>query len=358
MTRRRLVLVLLAGALAALAIGVAARPGTAAPALSASTVSQGIRFFEARWSADPLDYLAAGQLARRYAERFGLEARLTDLHLAEAASRTAAALSPDQSRSLARLSSVLLTQHKFAPAAEAARQAVAVDSTDAEALGALADAALAAGDYPEAHRALRRLEPGKVATLSRWAGYLEEHGRWDEALPLRERICRALDRSRASSLSRAWCLTQWGRTALAGGRADQARALFGRALEVQPDYRGALEGLADLALAAGRDAAARKLYLRIATDAHPDLYLRLAGLAAREGQPEERDTWRARFAAAALDGEHEALYGPAIVQYYLDLGRNDSALAVARREFTRRPTLASRVLLNQVTRVAGSAGDG
>ena len=78
---------------------------------------------------------------------------------AEAIAREVLPIAPDTAVAFARLSLTLLSQHDFAGALEAAERAVMADSTDEAALGTLFDAALAAGRYGMAERALRALDP-------------------------------------------------------------------------------------------------------------------------------------------------------------------------------------------------------
>src|SRR5439155_334995 len=78
-----------------------------------------------------------------------------------------------------------------------------------------------------------------------------------------------------------------------------AAALFGRALETQPGYRAALEGLGDLAYARGDWGEAARLFRQIAADAHPDLYLRLAEAHWALGDSAAAAGWERAFLRAA-----------------------------------------------------------
>jgi tetratricopeptide (TPR) repeat protein len=129
---------------------------------------------------------------------------------------------------------------------------------------------------------------------------------------------------------------------------DAATALLRRALAVQPGFRGAIEGLANLAAARGRWAEAHRLYRRILSDAHPDLYLRLAEAAGQTGRRAEAERLEARFLATAGRPEHEALFGNVLALHYAERGRPadlDTALALARRDIARRPTVEGYDLL-------------
>ncbi len=325
------------------AFGTAGRPAGPDPA-DPTRLTAGIEFFEARWTADDRDYLAGRQLIGRYVTRFGLSANLADVDRAESIARRLTETSPEPASAWSALSGLLLMQHRFADAAAAADSALVLAPDHHEAIGAAADAALARGEYPRAEALLRRLPPGAVPTLTRWASFLDLAGRSTDAAVLQDRACRALARSQAPAVTQAWCLTQQAGMEL-GDNPDAARARLDAALALQPGYRGAIERLGGLAENRGDAPRATALYRQVATDAHPDLYLRLAAVEAEAGRPEQSRHWEVEFERAALGPDREALYGPAVTLYYLERDRVDDALAVAHREIGRRPTVESWDLL-------------
>jgi tetratricopeptide (TPR) repeat protein len=322
-------------------------------------VSAGIAFFQARWDRDDRDYLAGRQLVNRLIIRFGLEADLADVEHAEQIAARLIGVAPEPAAGWSRLSNVFLMQHKFADARDAADSALALAPGDPDAVGAAADAALAMGQYSRAEEFLRRLPAGNTGTLVRWAARLDLGGRSGDAAVLLDRACRALDRGAAPAATRAWCLTQLAAAEHGARGPDAAAARLRQALGIEPGYRGALEGLADLALAREQWERARDLYGRIATEAHPDLYLRLAEVLAELGDHSGAAQAEAAFERAALGPSREALYGPHIVAYLLSRGPAgaDLALAVARREVSRRPTVESWDLLAWTLLYAGEPSE-
>ncbi len=324
-------------------LGVRPAPVTGTAADTAVT-SRSIAFFEDRLARDSANDLVAGRLIQRYQMRFATGADLGDIHRAERLARRLLVTAPDTGIALARLSGVLLTQHRFAEALSVARQATATDPGDADALGARFDAALAGGRYAEADSTLRRLPGGALETTLRRAQWMAAQGRPRDAYREQERVCRRLDRSGAHPTARAWCLTELA--ALAPEPA--AEGLLRAALEAQPGYRGALEGLADRAHQRGDWSEARTLYRRIAADAHPDLYHRLAEAAVMAGDVGAARAFGDRFLALARDPRHEALFGSMAARFLADRGAPgdlDSALALASRDVARRPTVESYDLL-------------
>src|SRR5439155_1045288 len=201
-----------------------------------------------------------------------------DVRRAESLARSVLPLVSDTGGAYARLGAVYLTQHKFAAAYDASRRAVNWNPRNQGALGVLFDAAVATGRYAVAESALTRLTPGRLPYQFRAAHMLAMQGRMDGAYHALDHACVQLASAAARPQALAWCLTELAKIQLvrAGEGEPAAAALYQQALQVQPGYRAGIEGLADLAFARGDWRKARELFGRIAVDAHPDLYLRLA----------------------------------------------------------------------------------
>src|SRR2546428_9889178 len=180
---------------------------------------------------------------------------------------------------------IYLTQHGSREAYDAARRAVAGNSNNQEALGLLFDAAMATGRYAVAESTLNRLTPGRLPYQLRLAHFLAAQGRTDGAYHALERACGQLERAQVWPQAVAWCVTELAKIQHAREGEVAAAALFRRALAIQPGYRAALEGLADLAYARRDRREARPLYVCIAPDAPPDLYLRPAPVDRALGEP-------------------------------------------------------------------------
>ena len=311
-------------------------------------VDGAIAFFEKKLGRDPTNPLLAAHLASRYLSRFGLVAEPRDVERAEGLARRLVHLSRDRSRAWTRLSGALLARHAFGEALDAARTAVAADSADGDAWGALYDAAFAAGSYDEAERALTRLEPG-VARRVREAFWLGARGEADRAAARLQEACRTIAGWSDRETTVAWCLTELGHLELARKGPRAAAEIYAAALDAFPGYRVAVEGLADLAHARGDWSEAERLYHRVAVDAHPDLYLRLAETRRMQGDPTGAAVWEREFLRVVSAPGAEPLYAHPLALYYAKHGETrDLALAVALRDVERRPTVESWDVLAQV----------
>ncbi|HET6342538.1 MAG TPA: tetratricopeptide repeat protein [Gemmatimonadota bacterium] len=311
----------------------------AAPDLDVT--DEAIGWFETKLAADPTNPLLAAHLTSRYMGRFGLSADLDDVRGAERLARALIPLSRDKARAWTRLSEVLLARHAFGDALTAARRAVAADSADADAWGALYDAGYAAGSYAEAEVALTRLEPG-VARRVREAFWLSAGGESDRAAARLGEACRTIAGWNGRETTVAWCLTELGHLELARKGPSAAETVYVAALEAFPGYRAAVEGLADLAHARGDWPEAERLYRRIAVDAHPDLYLRLAETRRMQGDPAGAAAWDRKFLRVASERGAEPLYAHPLALYYAEREETRAlALAVALRDVRRRPTVES-----------------
>lgn len=344
MTRTRGVGVAAAAALGvALAIsGVAGSRGTASTAADTAIVSHSIDFFEGRLAGDPRNPMIGGQLVARYLMRFQVGANLEDVRRAEAVARAIMPLQSDTAGALARLGLIQLTQHRFAEAYAAARRAVRWNPRDQAALGLWFDAAMAMGRYGEADSALRRLTPGRLAYQLRLAHSLSARGGIDGAYYAMDRACRQLEQASAPPQVAAWCGTELAKLAHQRAGPGAAAALLKRALALQPGYRGAIEGLADLAYARGDWGEAARGYARIVADAHPDLYLRLSELSRALGDTARAAASEREFLRVARAPGAEPLYAHPLALFYADQAETrDSAVAVARRDVARRPAVES-----------------
>ncbi|HUP00762.1 MAG TPA: tetratricopeptide repeat protein [Gemmatimonadota bacterium] len=336
---------LICAALAGLAVALpprAAPPWEAYAAPDVSATSGAIAFFEGKLAGDPTNVLLAGHLTSRYMKRFQLVADLKDVERAEElARRVLLPLSRDRGEGWSRLAAILLARHEFIEAHAAAARAVAEDSDDATAWATLFDTAVAGGRYDEAREALTSLEPGSLPQRVRAAQWLDAHGRTESAFGRMSEACREIA-TWGRPLPYAWCLTELGGIELGRNGPRAAAALFTRALEVEPGYRGGVEGLADLAHARGDWAEAERLYRRIALDAHADLYLRLAEVRRARGDAPAADRWEREFLRVATAPGAEPLYGHPLALYWAARPETlDRALGVALRDVARRPAVES-----------------
>jgi tetratricopeptide (TPR) repeat protein len=344
-----------------------AAPAAREPALSeAMGRDRAIDYFEAALARDPRNPALKGQLISRLVLRFGATAELADLVRAETLAATALDLAPDRSAALARLSGVQLMQHKFGDALENASRAVAADSGSSEARGVLLEAAIAAGRYRIADAQAARLDPSTVSGQVRRAAWLDARGQTAVAVSMVTQACRELERSAAEPQAVAWCQTQLAGMIHNLRGPEEAERLLRRVLSRNPGYRGAVEGLANLALADGRVEEAITRYRSILSNAHPDLFLRLADAYRLAGKPDSAAAAEERFLSVAALPVNETLFGNVLALYYAEAGGRaglETALAVARREVDRRPTAESFDLLAWVhyrrgeVKAAGAASD-
>src|SRR5438094_2156258 len=336
------------GVALAISRAVAPRPGVAAASDTAIT-SRSIAFFETHLVQDPDNFMVGGQLVARYLMRFQVAADLEDVRRAEVVARSVLPRGSDTAGAFARLGVVYLTQHKFAEAYAAARSAVAWNPRNQEALGLLFDAGVATGRYAVAESTLSRLAPGRVSYQLRLAHWRTARGRTDGAYHAMAHACRQLPRAQIRPQAVAWCLTELAKIRHVREGEAAAAALYRRALEIQPGYRAALEGLADLAYARRDWAEAARLFRRIAADAHPDLYLRLAEAHSALGDSAAAARWERTFLRVARAPGAEALYAHPLALYYAERPLTlDTALAIARRDVARRPAVESYDVLSWV----------
>lgn len=313
--------------------------------------SGAIEFYEAKYAANHGHPTFGHRLIDFYALRFGWAADLHDLRRAEAIARELVGRARDASElggARARLSSLLLAQHEFERALNAANAAVEADPTN-PALGVLYDAAMAIGADRVADGALARMERGSVPWLVRASRVDLSEGRLEDALARMGRAYRELFRSPAPRQTVAWAATQLAEIEHQRSGPEAAARWHRRALEIAPGYRGALEGLADLARGRGEWREAESLYRRILAEAHPDLYLRLAEVRRAQGDAADARRWERRFLEVAARPEVEPLYARELALFYArNRAMYDRALEIAQREVARRPAAESWEMMTWV----------
>ncbi len=326
-----------------------AQAGGADPEAEAAVLAQTIKFFEQKFERDRRNYLVANRLVDDHLLRFQLDSDLSHLRRAETIAREVLLIAPDTAVAFARLSLTLLSQHDFAGALEAAERAVTADSTDEAALSTLFDAALAAGRYGMAERALRALDPKSSTRRLRDARWLGALGELDHAFATMERLCRRFERGTVRRQVVAWCQTLLADLEHGRSGAEAAEHWYRRALRTQPGYIGAVEGLADFAYAREEWKKAKKLYRSILSEAHPDLYLRLAEVSAALGETEAATAYELESLRLATAPGAEALNAGTLAVYYSSRpDRADLALAVAQRDTERRSSIEAFEVLSWV----------
>ena len=183
-----------------------------------------------------------------------------DYLVAQTLLRQAAAADPTDVDAQLALAAALASQHAFAEALELADSVIAEDPDHPGALALRGDVHLAIGQLraaAEDHRRLHEVAPGP-ASLVRLAHGLEESGDPRTALQLVDQALAELERQeQARGVEPSGEAAAWFRWRLADlhrhlGDTETAAPLFWAALEIQPEYALAYDGLVDIALTEGR----------------------------------------------------------------------------------------------------------
>ncbi len=324
------------------------RPAPEPTVLSDQALDRAIDYVDSIRARDPENPVLSSQLAGRLVMRFGRSADLADLERAESLAMAARRLARDTAGAASRVAGIRLMRHDFAGAVAAAREAVAANPGSGDAHAALLEASLAAGDTLAAAQAAARLDRRSVEGRIRYALWLDARGHSEAAVRQLADACATLDRSGGSADGVAWCWAQRANLVRALRGPTEARALYRDVLARFPGTRAAAEGLAAIAFADGDLAEAASRLGPLLSDAHPDLYLRMAEIHRRRGEPAAAAGMTERFLAAATAPGAEPLFGNLLALHYLESdspGLRDSALALARRDVARRPTVDAWDLL-------------
>ena len=235
---------------------------------------------------------------------------------------------------------ILLGQHEFPRAVEAAERINKEMPDDVLVYGFLVDGYTELGRYPEAEKAAQwmlDIRPGNVPALTRASHLRELFGDHEGAVELMDTSYRRT--ADAEVEDRAWILTQIAHLSLLTCRTDAAERLLNEALTLFPDYHYALAQMAEVRVQQGRLADAVTLRERhVAAAPHPENRFELGAALERAGRaPEAKAVWTTFEAAARGEMQKWDSANIELIYYYADhADRAAEALTLARREAARR----------------------
>ena len=311
-------------------------------ALAQLPPERAIGFFEERVRADPEDFIAWNRLGDLALAHYRDTGALRWFRRAmEAATASLKIVAPELNPAgLFLQARVDLSGHRFAEARDRARQLRVAQPANSNALALLADAMLELGDLAAAAQMineLAELEPQSLVAESRLARLALQLGCREKA---REHFLRALAAAREMSPPQqstiAWCLLQLGELDFRSGRWDEAELSYQAALALIPNWWSALDHLAELRAAQGRDPEAIEHFTAAATATdRPEIWQALGDCHAFK----QRSVDATRAHDRALAGYQssidrgEVLYVHHLAGFYTD-SREDPDLAVkwARRD--------------------------
>ena len=233
--------------------------------------------------------------------------------------------------------SILLGEHEYPAALEAAKTLNKGVPDDVMVYGLLTDADVELGNYSEAETAAQwmlNLRPGNLPALTRAAHLRELFGDTEGAYELMELAYQST--SPTEPAERALMLTQMGHLRLASGGVEVAEKLLQQALTLLPGYPLALGNLAQVRITQKRHAeAVALLQQRYQGAKHVEYLYDLAEALQLAGRGAEAKRAFADFETKSLaesDGKNNS--NRELVFYYADHAHQPAkALNVAKREF-------------------------
>jgi tetratricopeptide (TPR) repeat protein len=235
---------------------------------------------------------------------------------------------------------ILLGQHEFARAVDAAEPINKQMPDDVMVYGLLVDGYIELGRYAEAEKAAQwmlDLRPGNLPGLTRAAHLRELFGDHEGAVELMDTSYRRT--AEAEVEDRAWILTQIAHLSLLTCRTEAADRLLTEALRLFPDYHYALAQMSDVRQQQARLTDAIALRQRHAEVApHPENLFELGVALHRAGrQAEAHEIWTAFEASARAEMHSWDSANIELIYYYADyVARPAEALILARKEAARR----------------------
>ena len=328
-------------------------------------LDRAVDFLEARFKSDPQDFIAANRLFDALLRRSRWTGRLDDLRraseVAEASSKAAPAdFNPG---GLAAKAQCALAGHRFDEARNVARQLESLMPGKPLPWQILGDASLEIGDLDEAAKAfdqLAELTGPSVGTEARVARLAWMRGKLDE---WQEHLEEALNLARQTGDAEtiAWVLVQCGESAFRRGDFTNAEKHYEEALKWAPAYWSALEHMAELRGAQGRDEEAVAIFTKAAEQTErPEMWQALGDLHLFKRRTDEAKSAHDRALAgyqASID-RGETLYVHHLAGFYSDSQENgQEAVKWARRDLeTRKGANAWDTLAWALSKSGDSAG--
>ena len=254
---------------------------------------------------------------------------------------------------------ILLGQHEFARAIEAAEQINRAVPDDVLVYGFLVDGYVELGRYADAEKAAQwmlDMRPGNVPGLTRAAHLRELFGDHGGAVEFMDSAYQRIPASEVED--RAWILTQIAHLSLLTCRAEAAERLLNDALTLFPNYHYALARLAEVRLLQGRLDEAVKLRQRhVEAAPHPENQFELGVALHRAGRAAEaRAVWQEFETAARREMESWDNANNELIYYYADYANQPAeALRIAQKEATRRQDVRTLEALAWALHKTGNA---
>ncbi|MGB3801697.1 MAG: tetratricopeptide repeat protein [Lewinella sp.] len=184
---------------------------------------------------------------------------------------------------------VLLSQHEFATALQTAKEAASINPYNAQVYGAIVDANVELGNYPEAIAAADKMNEIRpdLRSYSRVSYLREIHGDTDGAIKAMEQAVRA---GAPGYESTAWAQLTLGGLYERYGELEQAERTYDDILKQRPNYPFAIAAKAELAMNRG-DLDEAEALLDEAASIIPEVgyYIQLAELYKIQGRTEEME---------------------------------------------------------------------
>jgi tetratricopeptide (TPR) repeat protein len=232
---------------------------------STGDTAQVVRRLERRVARVPHDGAALAVLALAYQQRARESGDPAYYRLSDTALRRASAAGGPPPLIAQGEASLANTRHRFRDGLHLAREAIGLDPANGSPYGALGDALLNLGRYPQAFKAYDRMAlqaPG-IASFTRVANARELIGRPTAAIAADEL---ALESDATIPEQIAWTMTQIGNVNFNVGRLTTAAKAYRRALRRFPGYVHAEAGLARVEASEGHYREAIKRLRRATTE--------------------------------------------------------------------------------------------
>lgn len=302
----------------------------------------------------PKDAAGWASLGAQYVAQARITSEPTYYPKAEQALQKSLSVSPtDNFQAAIGMGALTAARHDFTAALTWADRALAISTSNPEALEVKVDAQVELGHYDEAAKtaeAADNVRPG-ISTYTRLSYLAELHGDTKEAT----RLMRLALEDATLPNDKAFTHLHLAQLARQNADSTTAAAEYAAALRAVPDYVPALAGQALLAGTSGRTAQAVTLWdTVVAKMPLPEYLLAYGELLESTGRKEEAQAqYDVVAASAALARANGVNFDLEIAHYEADHGSPATALTVAQAEWKRRHSISAADALGWALHAAG-----
>ncbi|WP_366183748.1 hypothetical protein [Flavobacterium ovatum] len=308
-----------------------------------------IKFWEAKYQADPVQNSYLGIIASNYSTLFQYTGDIKDLYKADdLLTKSNEVRNYAKVGTLRSLARNFIAQHRFKEALTLAEKALVIGEGKAESQKLLFDIQMELGNYDAALANLEAIKDMKdYDYLIRLAKWNDHKGDLDTAITFMEKA-RTIAEKEDNKTLKIWSYSNLGDFYGHAGRIQESYDSYLKTLSIDPNYTYALKGIAWIVFSHERNTKEAKRIIETIERTHntPDFLLLKSEISSFEGDKEASKKYKKAYFDMLAQHNYGAMYNKYNTLIYADDKMTaNKALEIAKVEVDHRPTPDSYNLL-------------